>query len=326
MPKAFHTNTINEANAGAVGLATVEDLRDHIVAHAAWELVEEFTPASGLVHWYVFRNLASVSLLPRDWYVVIGRTIGSGRLVMFLCETYDSGTKTVGGYAPYTASPQNNVVFDAFGRGPWTYVLGTAELGTSVTNAPQNLRFDPTGTANKYWLIVDDDWLAFAFNGAWNGIYTFGRFNWLSQDVPNDCPLIMWGSTGSTSPGNTYNNGITNNPLAASQTRPAYAITYLTASSVVLGFSGRLDTGDALLNGERPVAELGIVMNNISTASGQAYDAATIGYILGKYRNTRFGVNPPSGVAFGDAYVIDGTLWVPWSPSLGYLYDTGIVA
>ena len=68
MASTFNTGTINQPDAGSVGLAMAEKIRDELVAHAAYDLVEEFLPASGLVRWYVFKALAAQTGLPSDYY------------------------------------------------------------------------------------------------------------------------------------------------------------------------------------------------------------------------------------------------------------------
>jgi hypothetical protein len=128
---AFSTATINDANAAAVGLAMANRFRDDIVAHPAWDLVEEYTPGGGAVAWTVFKCLASASGLSADYYVVMGRTIATGELRFALCEGYSSSTHTMSRYVPVSANAGN---FDAVGAYPDTYVLGaTAFSGNQRT-------------------------------------------------------------------------------------------------------------------------------------------------------------------------------------------------
>lgn len=325
MAKAFTVGTVNQPDAGSVSSQVMTEIRDAINAHTAWDLVEEFTPASGAVRWYVFKNLASASGLSANWYLVIGRTIGTGRLVFFICETYDTSTKVCGGYGPYLSSPNSNVTFDAYGRYPGTYTLGTTELAQSSSTNPRRVVWDATGTATKYWLIVDDDGLVLAFNGAWNGFYSFGAYTWLA-DTPNALPICSFATNGSNSTGGATNINITRNPAVASRTTAGYGISLSRDAPITLGFTGRLDTADLLISGQRALSEYALTMDNLTVAPGASNSADTIGSLMGKLKRPRVGTNPPSGVAFGDAYVVDGTLWVPWSPSLGVIFDTGIAA
>jgi hypothetical protein len=34
----------------------------------------------------------------------------------------------------------------------------------------------------------------------------------------------------------------------------------------------------------------------------------------------------PGGFAFGDAFAMNGTLWVPWRPDWGMIFDTGVAS
>lgn len=323
----FTTGTINQADAGSVGLAMVEKIRDDVVVHPAWDLVEEFTPASGLVRWYVFKCLAAQSGLPSDFYVIFGRTLGSGELRAFVCEGYNAAThvatffSSIGGSASLTA-------YDASGRiSGSTVTLGTAVLSTSnaVTN-PRHLTWLPSGTSTKYWVIVSEDTVSIAFNGASNGFMHFGAYTWLGSLV-NPMPLHQSGTTSSSGA-----NSFTRNPAMANQASASYygvfgestAFGGTLAPLPLLGFVGRLDVNDKSLNDRRPVAECGLTLTNGSP--GAVNDAASIGWVMGKAKRVRYGTNAPAGIAFGDAYAHNGTLWVPYLPTDGRIWDTGVAA
>ena len=321
MATNFTTGTINQPDAGSVGLAMVEKIRDDIIAHLAWELVEEFTPASGLVRWYVLKCLASQSGLPSDFYVVIGRTLGDGALRGFICEGYDSGTHTA---SKYPAHGSSSINYDNTGRSSGTYVLGTAVLA-STTNGPKWFGWAPSGTSTKWWLIVYDDGFAVAFNGAANGFWKCGAYTYLGTLI-NPFPLmhIADGGIGTTGSGTGC---ITRNPCGT--TAGSFAIHYqiingggsTVSSLVTLGFQGRLDFNDKLQGDLRPVSEIGITV-----AEAVAGDRQNWGYVLGKQKNMRVGLNPPAGVAFGDAYVFQNRLWVSYLPTDSRIFDTGVAA
>lgn len=314
MAIVFTTGTINAANAGAVGLAMVEKIRDDVTAHAAWELVEEYTPAGSLVTWYVFKCLAAESGLPSDFYVVIGRTIGSGELRAFICEGYTQATHLASGFCLSGSSIQ---VHDAEGRSPSTFTLSTAVL-TSGGTVPKCGTWTPSGVSTKWWVTVDNDGFSVAFNGASNGFFHFGTFIPLSV-LAWPMPLHMTGFD--------LSGAMTRNPAVAGVSCQSTALVgngggggIGSNSGVVLGFQGRLDANDKLQSDQRPIAEIGM---NSSISSSQA-DYAIWGWAIGKLKRVRIGTNPPAGIAFGDAYALQGRLWVPFAPTDVRIWDTGV--
>ena len=75
---------------------------------------------------------------------------------------------------------------------------------------------------------------------------------------------------------------------------------------------------------QRLVGEVGIVAYVWNRAS----QFPVHGYWIGKQKHIRAGQQStaPAGIAFGDAYVLSGRLWVPWNPSSAIMWDTGIAA
>lgn len=318
MASTFTTGTINQPDAGSVGLAMVEKIRDDVVAHAAWDLADEFTAASGTCRWYVFKCLAAQSGLSADFYVVISRILGSGELRVFVCESYNSGTKAALYWAPGSAS--GSIAYDSSGRNTQSYTLGTtAPVGSSTI--PMPLTWVPSGTSTKWWLIVSEDGFSVAFNGASNGFFHVGAYIPLAAlTVSLPIQAIGWSDT--------YGY-ITRNPAAADQTTKIAALHiygggYSTIGGAVpLGFSGDLRYNDKLQTNQRSVAEMGIVVYNYT-----AGDQASYGWALGKQKGMRFSsiTNAPAGFAFGDAYVLSGRLWVPYLPTDTRMWDTGVAA
>lgn len=310
----YTTGTINQPDSGSVGTAMANKIRDDLIAHAAWELVEEFTPASGTVRWYVMRCLAAVSGLPNDFYVVIGRTLATGELRFAIGEDYTTGSKTLGKYGYRSGSGIN---FDANGYSPTTYVLGTIPMSGS-TNIPSYAGWVPSGTSTKWWLIVDDDGFTVAFNGASNSFVHVGAYTPLTQ-LPILSPLQMISFD--------QNQGvITSNPAVANLSESAAALTIegggganVTSYGDVLGFIGDLRYNDALQGDQRPVAEVGMHIYDTSRSS-----VPVRGWVLGKQKRMRVSQNPPAGFAFGDAYALNGTLWVPYKPDDPRVWDTGV--
>jgi len=313
----FTTGTINAPDAGSVGLAMAEKIRDDFVAHPAWELVEEYVPA-GITPatWYVFKCLAVESGLPADFFVILQRMHSDGSIRASICEGYDSATHVASLFG--TWSTGTSQLYDASGRLPITYVLVSGQM--SITGAsPKHSGWAPSGVSTKWWLAVAEDGFTVAFNGAANGFWHFGAYIPLSN-LSNVMPLQMID-------GSDTRGAVTRNPAVASSSAKQSALVVYGGGAInftgtYLGFVGRLDIDDKLMGNQRPVAEVGIQTDD---ASGFA-DRASHGWVLGKQKRMRAGLNPPAGFAFGDAYVFQGRLWVPYLPTDTRLWDTGVAA
>lgn len=310
--RLFTTGVFNEVDATALGLAMANQIRDDAVLHDAWELVEEFTPSGG-PRWTVFRCLAEESGLTEDFYVVMELATG-GKIRMSLCEAYDESTNTMSFMARTLSG--GSITYDADGR--WaagTFVLNTDQLGLAHMQ-----EWTPSGGSSNWWLIVGDDTLTVAFNGAANGFFHVGAYEPLSS-LEIVLPLQIIGSS-------TQEGGITRNPAVAGETATDVAMSFsggggTSLTGPILGFQGSLKDDDALQGGMRAMAEQGMSIYN--WFAGQL---AITGWALGKQKYTRVGANgsAPSGFAWGDAYVLDGTLWVPYHPSESRIWDTGVAA
>jgi hypothetical protein len=315
---AFSTATINDANAAAVGLAMANRFRDDIVAHPAWDLVEEYTPGGGAVAWTVFKCLASASGLSADYYVVMGRTIATGELRFALCEGYSSSTHTMSRYVPVSANAGN---FDAVGAYPDTYVLGaTAFSGNQRT--PMYNNWTPGGASAKFWLIVDDDGISAAWSGLSEGFVHLGAYIPLT-DTAIPLPLLLTG--------HAISGGITRNPVVASTNVAGQGScilikgggTTIENDGPYLGFVGDLRYNDALHSNKRLLAELGIVLY----PGGNSNLQEAYGYALGKQKRMLIGGGAvPAGFAWGDSYIVDGQLWVPWKITDKRIWNTGVAA
>lgn len=311
MAIVYTTGTINQPDAGSVGLAMIEKIRDDVVAHAAWDLVEEFTPASGASRWYVFKCLAAQSGLPNDFYVIAGRTLATGELRFCLAEGYNAGTHTM----QYFTNPTSNTSFllDAQGRRTETYTLSTAVLPNGSVNY---WYWIPSGVSTKWWITVSEDGFTAAFNGASNGFVSAGRYIPLSA-VTNDMPIQV---SGNNSNNGAQYGGITRNPSVPGVSTPGYAGTFLW-NGAYLGFRSSLQYNDRLQANQRPVAEVGMTLFPWTTDWTEKY-----GFALGKLKNVRAGSIAVPGFAFGDAYALGGTLWVPYLPSDYHIWNTGVAS
>ncbi len=316
MALIYTTGTINQPDAGSVGLAMLNKIRDDVTAHAAWELVEEYTAGGGTVRWTVLKCLAAESGLSADFFVVIGRTLATGELRMALCEEYNAGSHTM---SYFGRSNSGSVVFDSLGRDPITFSLGTTQFSGSTTQ-PIYQNWVPSGTSTKWWIIVDDDGFTVAFNGASNAFIHVGAYIPL-HPLDDDLPIQLVGY-------NSQTGAICRNPAVAGITSvistPALQIkgggstdgTY----GPVLGFRGDLRYNDKLQSNQRAVAEQGIVLDDSSDSRQQN------GWALGKQKRWRIGLSAPAGMAFGDAYAMMGTLWVPYLPNDPRMWDTGVAS
>jgi hypothetical protein len=314
----YTTGTINQPDAGSVGQAMIERLRDDLVAHVAWELVEEYQPASSQVRWYVFRCLAAESGLPNDFFVVVGRTLSNGELRFTICETYTQATHTM---AKFPSTISSSSQYDADGSKPETYVLSTTNL---VTNAPSYTKWTPSGTSTKWWITAAEDGFTVAFNGPSNGFVHVGAFIPLTQ-MPWPMPIQIIGADSNS------DGYLTRNPAAANTTYSYYALRIEGGQSTpaggfgpALGFRGNLQYNDKLQNNQRSVAEQGI---NTQVWPGQSDYRQLYGDFVGKQKRMRLAASAtPVGFAFGDAYSLNGRLWVPYKPDDSRMWDTGVAA
>lgn len=333
----FTTGTITDVSVAAVGTAMQNKMRDDIVVHPAWDLVEEFTPASGLVNWVVLKCLASQSGLAQDYYVIIGRTISSGVLSMFICEGYNSATKTCSFFQPYWAAPV--MTYDSLGRSSATFVLSTAV----INNAPANnttpwvrAQYSPGSTTAKWWIIVDNDGFSVAWNGNPNYFVHCGSYIPLSNPAVSALPISMHSlSSGGTGP----DGGYTRNPAmagVAGTQKCAFLAGYGGGSPVNAQYSPTLGWGHEptinpltadKLNGDKKglISEIGVVIYPQTVT-----DISVSGYVLGKqrprFRTLSIGSTIPAGILWGDTWTFNGTLWVQYLMTDSRLWDTGVGA
>lgn len=307
----YTTGVINEVDAATVGATMANRIRDDVAAHDAWSVVEEFTASGGAVNWVVFKCDATESGLSADFYVIMGRTLATGELRFGICEAYNAGTHT----AQYLANAEDlaSINFDASGRNPATYVLDT------TTYTYKYNKWLPGAVTTKWWIVVAEDGFTVAFNGTPSEFVHVGAYEPLSVLV-NALPLQITGSDAATS-------GITRNPAAASTTGYRYWLIVNAggsgagSSGPVLGFRGDLRYPDKLQGNNIAVAEQGIVMENFP-----ANTQSDRGWVLGKQKRMRIGGTVSSGFVFGDAYQVDGNLWVPYKPDDPRMWDTGVSA
>lgn len=305
-----------QPNAAAVGTAMAERIRDDLVAHEAWELVEEYSP--GTVVWYVYKCLATESGLSADFYIVVARVISTGQLRFSVCETYTQATHIMAHYPRSLGS--GSPVWDAQGRSPSTLTLGTGGFPGGAAD-PIYITWLPSGTSTNWWIIVGDDGFTIAFNGASNGFVHAGAYIPLCDEAIALPVQII---------GTDNDGGITRNPAVAGDTSAISESPHRiragggasTPQGKWLGFSndfGGLNKTDALNGNRRLVVELGMVI------AGTNPDI--LGYALGKQKRMRYSEgSQAAGITWGDSFSIEGTLWVPYNPGNNRIFDTGVAA
>lgn len=309
----FTTGVFNEADSEAVGLAMADQIRDDVVLHPAWELVEEFQPVGG-PRWTVLKCLATESGLIADFFVIMEYAV-NGRVRMTLCEDYNSVTHTMA-HGPKTLAGQN-IPYDADGR--WT--TGTFVLNTDQLGLFHYEELIPNGTSGNYWITVAEDGISLAFT-----VSTQYYFIHLGAYIPLtpfeiELPLQIMGFA-------PAQGAITRNPALAGTTAIDVGMSVNSGGSgnltgPALGFAGSLENNDKLQSDQRVVAEQGMTMY-----PWFANFEPVIGWALGKQKRMRVGAygSAPDGFAWGDSYVLDGTLWVPFRPDDVRIWDTGVAA
>lgn len=313
MPVQFTTGTINQPDAGSVGLAMVEQIRDDLVAHAGWDLVEEYAPSGGVMKWYVFKNLAASSGLASDYFFVIGRRLSDGVLFSHLAEEYNTGTKILKYYAPFQ-NWYTGLVYDSLGR--YTAEFTLSSTVPSGNPHPSYAIWSPAGTSTKWWLCVYDDGVAISFNGASNGYMQAGVYEVMAQtSIPMPLMLTGWSHT----MGAEY-LGLTRNPAVAGAT--FYASALCGVVSRWLGWPGDWRWNDKLQNNQRPAGEAGFSVYEYNIGDRQ-FQGGAIGKI--KHMRGTDGQVPPA-ISFGDAFVLEDRLWVQWHPSYPKVWDTGVAS
>ena len=313
MAKTFTTGVLNAANAAALGQALANQIRDDLVADPAWELVEEYVPAT-VMHWYVFRCLGAQSGLFADYYVVMGRTLATGSLRFAICEDYNSTTHVM---SKFSANSTTAHAYDAQGRHQGTFTLATSQFA-STGGQPKYIEFLPSGTSLKWSMIVEEDAFVGLFNGATDGFVDIGTYVPLS-DPPSAMPILHQG-------GASTQGGVTRNPAVAgiTPTQPDVMTVLAGGSSgspsgVPYGFRGSLTYGDKLQGNAKMVCPWAVTMSSSAAGWEESY-----GELLGYTKRMRVGETPPAGFAWGDAYVLNGSLWVPYLETDPRIWDTGV--
>lgn len=300
----FHTGTqVDGGGNQAANMAALQNtLRDHIVAHAAWELVEEVTTAANQVQ--VFKCLAAVSGLAADFHVALLRAlaVNGESLSLAVFETYDTATDTVGRFAP-------TIINSIRTPDPATGAFAGSTTLQALTNV-NNVFLAPRGAAVDYWLVVRDDALALGLQvGATQTAGFAGAFDSrVDNSAVNDPLPLAVGKIEDTSTSATATNtwSSTRQPFPpAAGTTGLFTLWGPCASpdsaTAPWATGQAFTTGDRLQAGKVTFQEIMVLHANGAVVSGT---------LRGKFKGMRRLMNPPSGVAFGDTVTFNGTKWV----------------
>lgn len=315
----FHSGSqVDAGGVQAANMAALQaTLRDHIVAHAAWELVEEVTTTANQVQ--IFKCLAAVSGLSADFYVALLRAlaVNGESLSLALFETYDAATDTIGRMAPTITSSART-------PDPATGAITTT--ATTQSLAGVNAVFlSPRAAAVDYWLVVRDDAIILGLQaGAVQSAGFAGAFeSRVDNPAVNDPLPLAVGKVEDSSVSATSTNtwSSTRQPFPpAAATAGLFTLWGPCASTdsatAPWAANQAFTTGDRLQAGKVTFMEIMVLHAGGATVSGT---------LRGKFKGLRR-LNPPSGAAFGDTVIFNGTKWVyaGASSSRSTWVDTGV--
>lgn len=311
--------TATGATAAVATLAQLEAMKALILANPAWSLADDTAVGTGNYRYVCFKNAASGSGLPNDYYVLFVYSSASAILSVYVGETYNAATHvlsgacgSVNGAVTLDAAarlPSPNAVTPTGGTGSPVYA-GSAQFGTTY-NA-----YVPATTV--YWqAIVYSDHLLLGIGASQAGAGSSGTA-YLGGYVPlgssaNDPYPITLSAAFASATSNAASTSREVLPLASSSR---------SAANAVYGLSGVATTR------ENPFAALGLVdplLGGIPTT--RLYLVGTVGgngYPRGFYANIVFTAATIPSLAIGDTVLLNGTNWACVSASNGFaLADTG---
>jgi len=153
---SYQTGTINSATPAAAAMGILDAALE---AHPAWEFIEQVV--SGAATARVYRNIALVSGLPNDFYVVISRDTDAGNMRFSICETWDAVGKLLVRYAPAqsgTAGAGSYQVIQADGSvGPTGQAFPSANVLLAQPIDPMLV-----STAFPYYLSITNHRICYA--------------------------------------------------------------------------------------------------------------------------------------------------------------------
>ena len=159
---SYHTGTINSATPALTAMGILDAA---LVAHPAWDFVEEVVAGAATAR--VYKNLALVSGLPNDFFVVISRDTDAGQMRFSICETWDAVGKLLVRYAPAASTTA--------GAGSYQVINADGSIGATgqAFTSPNVLLGQPTdpmlvSTAFQYYLSISNHRICYAHrNQGW---------------------------------------------------------------------------------------------------------------------------------------------------------------
>lgn len=320
MARTFSSGTATDGGGSvSTNSATLQGLiRDALVANAAWTLVEEFTGSGGTMRNTVFKCASGASGLPKDFYLIIQRTIAGGAWSMFMAEDYDPATHIATNIPPAWIS--GNRTFDANGLpNPAT----TANIAATqvLTNTPAI--YGPAILASQFWAVIaDTDHCVIVIGGTAYYIGAVTAFATGSATDPMPVGFLRLSSS-TTAPNSSFLSSFTRHPGAAGTTTSGQNATLTDPghqnSVILVGQTLAFTSGPDKLHDNKNWAYEVIMVYSSSAA-------ATYGYIRGKLKKTGQVGGAPAGSAVGDTFTMDGNKWlvcgVPGTGSV-VVCDTG---
>lgn len=304
MARNFSSGTLVDGGGSApTNMAAVQSaIRDAIVANAAWSLVEEADFNTATHHCVVLKCAAASSGLPKDFYVVLDRTIATGNLTVVMGEDYNAGTHVLTNCAMQSTSGTSRAIDVTTGL--TTANVPTYTLGTSTaSNTPVNHPITPA--ASLFWAVICD---VDGVNIVGGSVATYcGAFTSLSS-VADNMPVCQMKLQGANTVGaNAAQSGSTRS-LASSTPVTAYAGTFddplVNGSQFTPGYTNTFSVVDRLQGGLGPAYEIALKHANVATQAAQQ------GILRGKMKKSAFIWTPPAGTAVGDTFTIAGHAWL----------------
>lgn len=287
-------------NASTNAAAILAAIKTNIIANSAWSLTEEFT--NGTTSWKVFKCASASSGLSKDIYFVIG--CQGAQFWWAFGEDYNTGTHTLTNAA---GSDNNTTRAIDTSTGLFSTPASVGPFGNGTPSNSNSLGPNLTVGAASMMLamMVDVDHLVIIF-GSFGAIYA-GAMTSLVQTISDPMPVGLVSLTGSGSPGNGPNSGMTRHPGLSSSPAPARSHSIAdarhTQSLLIATALSQLPFGtvDHLQNDKNQVGDVG--------ATHYTSNAATAGFLRAKLKKAVSLYASATWVA-GDTVSINGTTWI----------------
>lgn len=335
--KTQQLTTATGATAAAAATALGDAIKALAITHPSWSVVEDIITGSSSWRWLVLKCTATGSQ-PNDFYVAFNMLGGSPAIVL-AGESYNTGTHTLSTVA--CGGPSANNALDSAGRLSTVVTAAPSASGAVTTTGPG---FVPAAlnqvalnaTTIYWWASFGDDncmlaWSTVQANLDGNVAY-FGGFESLvptpaTNDPVRVCAVRMYGiSVGSA---NTSCSGTSREPLQVASTSRVYAGTVIEpAIGVSLGYTyeyGRaVSNGLDAYNSEAAAVSRVLLLSPSYLNSGAELTQRVS--LRGRLNDTLYspGAAAVSGVAPGDTFSYNGTLWIYLGTTSKALRNTGV--